>query len=82
MLWTFHQHLKDGGIIALADLDTEDGSFHAVGTEGIFHHGFDRDKLRTIVQAAGFDRVEFSTAHIIEGETKDYPVFLVTARKA
>jgi putative AdoMet-dependent methyltransferase len=82
LLQSFHRHLKDGGSVALADLDSEDGSFHAPGTEGIFHHGFDRDELRAILQAEGFDRVEFHTAHTIVGETKDYPIFLVTATKA
>ena len=82
LLRTFHRHLKDGGSVALADLDSEDGSFHAAGTEGIFHQGFERDALRALLQAEGFERVEFCTAHTIEGETQDYPIFLVTARKA
>ena len=82
LLRSFHRHLKDGGIVALADLDTEDGSFHPADTEGIFHHGFDRDELRAIMQGEGFDRIEFFTAHTIEGEAQDYSIFLVTARKA
>lgn len=78
----FGEQLRDGGVIALADLDREDGSFHPAGTEGVFHFGFDRDQLREILQNQGFDQVEFVTAHTINGEQQDYPVFLVTARKA
>lgn len=82
LLRSFHRHLKDGGFVALADLDEEDGSFHPPETRGVFHNGFDRDELRAILQGQDFDRVEFSTAHAIAGEERDYPVFLVTARKA
>ena len=36
--------LRPGGWIALADLDTEDGTFHSDST-GVFHHGFDRGEI-------------------------------------
>ena len=79
----FAEHLKPGGILALADLDGEDGSFHEPGTEGVFHHGFDRDVLQSILEAAGFSDVTFVTALEVEKEGKGpYPVFLVTARRA
>lgn len=82
LLRSFHRHLQDGGTVALADLDEEDGSFHPPETRGVFHNGFNRGQLRTLLQSQGFDRVEFNTAHTIEGEDRDYPVFLVTASKA
>ena len=78
----FAQHLNGGGTVALADLDKEDGSFHLEGTEGVFHCGFDRDELRCMMQNNGFEKVEFVTAHTINGDRGDFPVFLVTARKA
>jgi 2-polyprenyl-3-methyl-5-hydroxy-6-metoxy-1,4-benzoquinol methylase len=78
----FAEHLHDSGMVALADLDREDGSFHPADTEGVFHFGFDRDDLRVLLQGHGFNQIEFFTAHTINGEEKDYPVFLVTARKA
>jgi len=78
----FAEHLQDSGIIALADLDQEDGSFHPADTEGVFHFGFDRAELGALLQRHGFEQIEFFTAHTISGEAKDYPVFLVTARKA
>lgn len=82
LLERFNEQLNDSGMIALADLDKEDGSFHPPDTQGVFHFGFERDGLRTKLESHGFDQVEFFTAHIIKGEEKDYPVFLVTARKA
>ena len=39
-----YQMLKPGGFIAIADLDSEDGTFHSDDT-GVHHHGFDRDIL-------------------------------------
>jgi len=78
----FSEQLNDSGVVALADLDKEDGSFHPADTEGVFHFGFDRAELRTILESKGFRQVEFFTAHTIKGEEKDYPIFLLTARKA
>ena len=82
LLQSFNQQLKPSGLLALADLDREDGSFHPEGTEGIFHFGFDRDELRAELQSQGFEQVEFITAHTMQRNERDYPVFLVTARKA
>ena len=82
LLQTFHRHLNDSGRLALADLDTEDGSFHPPETPGIFHHGFDRAELGRLLEEQGFERIEFSTVHTIAGDEKDYPVFLVTAVKS
>jgi 2-polyprenyl-3-methyl-5-hydroxy-6-metoxy-1,4-benzoquinol methylase len=81
LLARFSEQLKDAGMVALADLDQEDGSFHPPETEGVFHFGFDREALGRLMQKHGFREIEFVTAHTIAGDEKDYPVFLVTARK-
>jgi ubiquinone/menaquinone biosynthesis C-methylase UbiE len=73
--------LRPGGRIALADLDTEDGSFHDADAEGIHHHGFDREALADLARAAGFAGVEFRTATEIEHEAGRFPVFLLLARR-
>jgi putative AdoMet-dependent methyltransferase len=79
----FAEQLKAGGLLALADLDREDGSFHSPGTEGVFHDGFDRAALQSTLEAAGFEDVQFVTALEVEKEDKGpYTVFLVTSRKA
>ena len=77
----FCEHLKPGAQIALADLDKEDGSFHPENTPGVFHDGIERDELKTLLEKNGFDDIRFFTAHVINKEDKQYPVFLVTASK-
>jgi cyclopropane fatty-acyl-phospholipid synthase-like methyltransferase len=72
--------LDDGGFIAIADLDREDGSFHSDNT-GVFHHGFDREALQVIAEEAGFRDVVFDTASTISKPHRDFTVFLMTARK-
>jgi cyclopropane fatty-acyl-phospholipid synthase-like methyltransferase len=81
LIGTFSQHLKPGALIALADLDSESGSFHPPGTEGVFHCGFDRKELQAILEHAGFTDVHFRTAYTVHREENNFTVFLVTARK-
>jgi len=73
--------LRPGGHLALGDLDTEDGSFHADGREGIHHLGFDRKALAGLAAEAGFVDVAIRTATSIEKHDRSYPVFLLTARR-
>lgn len=77
--------LKNGGQVACADLDSEDGAFHGDNT-GVFHLGFDREHLRTLLQAAGFDAVRDTTATVVRkevaGKAREFPIFLISARLA
>jgi SAM-dependent methyltransferase len=73
--------LRPGGRLALADLDTEDGSFHDADAEGIHHKGFDRDALADLARTAGFVDVEFRTATEFERGGRRYPLFLLLARR-
>lgn len=82
LLQTFAEHLAPGGKVALADLDSEDGSFHPAETKGVYHLGFDRNALRGELEAHGFTDIEFTTAVEVDRDGKRYPVFLVTARRA
>lgn len=83
ILRVFHDLLKPGGYLCIADLDQEDGSFH--GIEVDVHHGFDRAELSRCAAQAGFAAVQFQTVFSIAKErdsgTQDYPVFLLTARR-
>ena len=81
LVQSFADHLKPGARIALADLDSEDGTFHPADTEGVFHHGFDRSEFQSILENKGFNDVNFVTAHTVNKEGKTYPIFLVTAVK-
>ena len=75
-----NQHLHPGGQAALADLDEEDGGFHE-DASGVHHQGFQREKIKAWLEAAGFLKVRLETATVTRKEGKDYPVFLATARK-
>lgn len=76
----FYRMLNDNGVIAISDLDTEDGSFHTENT-GVFHFGFDRKALQEKAINAGFKNVKIITASIDEKPHGKYPVFLLTGNK-
>ena len=78
----FHDHLVPGGCVALADLDTEDGSFHPPEAEGVHHAGFDRAALATLLEEAGFCDVSVHTACEVLKYGRTYPIFLLTASRA
>ena len=76
--------LRAGGWIALADLDSEDGTFHADPT-GIYHHGFERAVVCRWLNEAGFTDVVSRDAYRItrpasDGVVRTFPIFLVIAR--
>lgn len=80
-----HQALRPGGWIALADLDAEDGSFHADKT-GVYHSGFERATVCRWLAEAGFADAAAGDAHRLvrlgaDGVQRVYPVFLVAAHR-
>lgn len=81
ILRRFRAVLREPGVLAIADLDQEDGSFHGEGFDG--HNGFDRDELGRKARAAGFADVRFSTAFEMRkearGALRTYPIFLMVA---
>ncbi len=80
LLATFHSLLQPGGHVALADLESEDGSFHDDPT-GVFHHGFSSQQLTSLLAAAGFRSITVQrVTEIAKGERR-FPVLLVTAVK-
>ncbi|HEY9128962.1 MAG TPA: class I SAM-dependent methyltransferase [Sulfurovum sp.] len=76
----FYDMLDEHGFIAIADLDSEDGTFHS-DNEGVFHYGFDRQLLARYAQEAGFKDVTFSLANKISKPHAEFTVFLMTALK-
>jgi 2-polyprenyl-3-methyl-5-hydroxy-6-metoxy-1,4-benzoquinol methylase len=84
ILRRFHALLDPGGHLCLADLDTEDGSYHRSGSDGL-HPGFDRDALRHQLEAAGFEDVRvrwvLDLPKVVDGEPRSFPVFLAVARR-
>jgi len=79
----FSELLCNGGYLAVADLFTEDGSFHGAGFDG--HNGFDVIVLEEMMRKAGFRSVQTETCFMMRKMTaeglKDFPLFLMIARK-
>jgi ubiquinone/menaquinone biosynthesis C-methylase UbiE len=80
LLSKLYTMLNDGGFVAIADLDSEDGSFHSDNT-GVFHYGFDRVILENIAKKIGFKNIRFDLASTISKPHREFTVFLMTAVK-
>jgi predicted TPR repeat methyltransferase len=81
----FYNAMVPGGVLCLADLDTEGGRFHEDNT-GVFHHGFDRFAIQNQLGAAGFQDMRALTASEIvkfgpDGTPQRFSVFLVLAQR-
>jgi 2-polyprenyl-3-methyl-5-hydroxy-6-metoxy-1,4-benzoquinol methylase len=77
--------LLPGGTLAVADLDSEDGSFHGDNT-GVLHLGFDRARIRGLFEQAGLTAVREVTAAVVIKEIekkgrREFPVFLLIGKK-
>ncbi|MCX6281540.1 MAG: class I SAM-dependent methyltransferase [Bacteroidetes bacterium] len=80
----FYNLLKPGGILAIADLYLEDGSFHDGDTS--VHFGFDPEKLAEALHLQGFSKTTITPCFMMRkvlsaDKTKEYPIFLLTAVK-
>ncbi len=75
-----YKNIKNGGFIAIADLELEDGTFHS-DNDGVFHFGFDENQLKEIVSSCGFLHVEIQNINTINKPHRDFGIFLLTAIK-
>jgi ubiquinone/menaquinone biosynthesis C-methylase UbiE len=80
----FYKLLSKGGYLAIADLYSEDGSFHGDGFDG--HMGFDIGNLSSILKIKNFHTISHKECFIIDRkisdtESKQFPVFLLIAKK-
>jgi ubiquinone/menaquinone biosynthesis C-methylase UbiE len=78
----FYHLLLPGGILAIADLYHEDGSFHE-GDVNV-HRGFDPQELNTFLIQQGFHDGQIVPCFVIQKEVSaekinEYPIFLMTA---
>lgn len=78
----FNRMLNPGGILAIADLYEEDGSFHEFNMD--VHRGFNPQKLTKQILEQGFANTTVASCFVIRKEVapeeiKEYPVFLMTA---
>ncbi len=87
LLHRFFAALKPGGYLAVADLVTEDGSFHE-DHSGVAHHGINPETVRTILAKNGGHDIGVQEIHTIEktqgngAKLREYPIFLAWCRKA
>lgn len=80
----FYDLLHPGGYLAVADLYSEDGSFHGSGFHG--HKGFDPDVLSGMIEKEGFSRANHGKVFVVSKEISDdtvkqFDVFLMTAQR-
>jgi cyclopropane fatty-acyl-phospholipid synthase-like methyltransferase len=73
------KNIKDDGFIAIADLESEDGTFHSDNT-GVFHFGFDKDELCTIIKECGFKNIVWERINSIQKPHRDFGIFLLSAK--
>ena len=77
---TIYKNVNEGGFIAIADLESEDGTFHT-DNEGVHHFGFKEEELCAIVTEAGFKDVKIENINTINKPHRDFGIFLLTARR-
>jgi cyclopropane fatty-acyl-phospholipid synthase-like methyltransferase len=76
MLGKFFAMLNDGGFIAIADLEREDGTFHKEDT-GVHHAGFATEEIAKVAADIGFANVTIPIVSVVHKPQGDYPVFLL-----
>ncbi len=87
LLGRFAAWLRPGGWVAVADLEREDGTFHADSAH-VVHHGIDPSFLAAQMKKAGFAVKSIRTVHTVRKqpkgatEVREYPVFLLTAQRS
>lgn len=85
ILTRFYEHLNPGGILCIADLDEEDGSFHEEFPEFDGHNGFHQPDLRKLLKDIGFREIHSKVFDRIDKKTdtqnRSYSLFLMTCRK-
>ena len=84
MFSKFYKMLNKNGQLFIADLFTEDGTFHDANFTG--YYGFDPQYLSELLLNAGFESVEHKECYVIKRTVglvmeKEFPIFLLMAIK-
>jgi 2-polyprenyl-3-methyl-5-hydroxy-6-metoxy-1,4-benzoquinol methylase len=72
--------LVKGGFLAISDLESEDGTFHSDGNDGVYHFGFDKSAIKSLCEESGFEVVFLDTIEKIE-KHRVFNIFLVVAKR-
>ena len=82
----FNSILEPKGLLCIADLVKEDGSFHSHHNDFDGHNGFDKEELSRIMIKNGFEQTYYKECFIIEKNVdeniKKYPLFLMICEKS
>jgi cyclopropane fatty-acyl-phospholipid synthase-like methyltransferase len=85
LLDQFYAATADGGHLCIADLDLENGLFHAENHTGVFHDGFGRTELHEAFSRAGYvdvcDRTATTILKPVPGGAHEFTIFLMAGRK-
>lgn len=83
ILAKFYNILNRGGLLVIADLYSEDGSFHGDGFTG--HNGFEVEKLKVMAKDAGFSDSFHEDCFVVKKpvgeEIKEFPMFILISEK-
>ena len=72
--------LKECGKLFIADLYSEDGTFHSDNT-GVIHFGFEKEKVIDAFEKAGLKNIQFETLQTISKPHRDFDVFFIVGEK-
>ena len=77
MLLKLSRYLAKDGLIAIIDLDQEDGTFHPDPKKmGVHHFGFSEDLTQNWAKVAKLHKKPRELANIIHKNEREYPLFL------
>jgi tRNA (cmo5U34)-methyltransferase len=76
----FSSAIKSGGVLAIADLAKEDGSFHE-NNSGVYHFGFLEEEFERFFVENGFEKPTIVVAHTVKKPNRDYDILLSYAKK-
>ncbi len=71
--------LKKGGYLVISDLESEDGTFHSDGNDGVEYFGFDKGQIKDYFKKAGLEIVYLETNETIK-KHRDFHLFLAIGR--
>lgn len=85
LLKQFHDILHPSGRLCVADLDEDGGRFHE-SNDGVFHFGFNRERLARQFEEAGFSCIQTTCVAqiekpVAEGMRQHFTIFLMTATR-
>ena len=85
IMQAFNTSLIMGGYVCIADLVSEDGTFHSEHSDFDGHKGFDKEGFSLLLEESGFQvvfyKIVFEIEKEVNGENKKYPLFLLIGKK-